>query len=231
MTQDAELYQTERWAGEDFSYDIPVPNSGKYVLVLKFSEVYFNSPNEKIFNVALGKQNIVNHLDVFSKVGKAIAYDEFIEFELKNNKVYINVVLQKIIFVFFQGRVAEGAYNEETGILTINFIKGERDNPKINSILLVKGTLADTDYENFKNQFEELERLKQEKERKQREFKKKSNDYDYEDFEDDYIDSGVTGEKGSTFFSPTGIILLSLIGFFMYSLLFKSKKFDASRDD
>jgi hypothetical protein len=97
MTQDADLYQTERWAGEDFSYDIPVPNAGKYVLVLKFSEVFFNSPNEKIFDVALGKQTIVKHLDVFSKVGKAIAYDEFVEFELKNNKVYINVKIIKKI--------------------------------------------------------------------------------------------------------------------------------------
>jgi hypothetical protein len=96
---------------------------------------------------------------------------------------------------------------------------------------LVKGTLADTDYESFKNQFEELERLKQEKERKQREFKKKSNDYDYEDFEDDFVDTAVTGQKGSSFFSPTGFILLSLTGFFLYSLLFKAKKYDPSKDD
>lgn len=91
MTQDAELYQSERWGSEDFSYKIPLENNGKYVLVLKFSEVYFNSPSEKIFDVTLGKDTVVKHLDIYSKVGKATAYDEFVEFELKNNKVYLNV--------------------------------------------------------------------------------------------------------------------------------------------
>jgi len=73
-------------------YSIPIPNSGKYVLVLKFSEVYFNSPSEKVFDITLGKETIVKQLDIFTKVGKAVAYDEFIEFELKNNKIYVNVI-------------------------------------------------------------------------------------------------------------------------------------------
>lgn len=44
-------------------------------------------------------------------------------------------------------------------------MKGEKDNPKINAILLVKGGLDDTDYESFKGQLEELERQTLEKER------------------------------------------------------------------
>jgi hypothetical protein len=32
-------------------------------------------------------------------VGKATAYDEFVEFELKNNKVYVNV------FIYYENRV------------------------------------------------------------------------------------------------------------------------------
>lgn len=91
MTHEQDVYQTERWAGEDFFYDLPIAQNGKYVLILKFSEVYFNSPSEKIFDVAIGKENVVRHLDVYSKVGKATAYDEFVEFELRNHKVYINV--------------------------------------------------------------------------------------------------------------------------------------------
>jgi hypothetical protein len=46
--------------------------------------------------VSLGKETIVKHLDIYSKVGKATAYDEYIEFELKNNKIYVNV--NKFIF-------------------------------------------------------------------------------------------------------------------------------------
>ena len=90
-TNEQELYQSERWGEEDFFYDIPITQSGRYVLVLKFSEVYFNSPSEKIFDVSLGKETVVKHLDIFSKVGKATAYDEYVEFEFKNNKIYVNV--------------------------------------------------------------------------------------------------------------------------------------------
>lgn len=67
--------------------------TGKYVLVLKFSEVYFNSPGEKIFDIALGNLKVVSQLDIYSKVGKATAFDEYIEFEFKNGKVYVDVKL------------------------------------------------------------------------------------------------------------------------------------------
>jgi hypothetical protein len=92
LTQNKELYQTERWASEDINYKLPFPsNPGRYVLILKFSEVYFNSANEKVFDIYLGNEPILRSIDIYSKVGKAAAYDEYIEFELKNNKVYVKV--------------------------------------------------------------------------------------------------------------------------------------------
>ena len=45
---DKVLYQTERYHHEDFSYSIPIKGDGDYVLVLKFSEVYFKNPGEKV---------------------------------------------------------------------------------------------------------------------------------------------------------------------------------------
>lgn len=45
---DAILYQTERYHHSNFGYDIPVGEDGDYVLVLKFCEVYFNSPSMKV---------------------------------------------------------------------------------------------------------------------------------------------------------------------------------------
>lgn len=42
------LYQTERYHHSTFGYEFPVRESGDYVVVLKFSEVYFNSPNMKV---------------------------------------------------------------------------------------------------------------------------------------------------------------------------------------
>lgn len=42
------LYQTERYHHSTFGYDIPINDDGDYVMVLKFCEVYFNSPNMKV---------------------------------------------------------------------------------------------------------------------------------------------------------------------------------------
>lgn len=237
MTNDPELYQTERWSNEDLIYEIPVQQNGKYVLVLKFSEVYFNSPSEKVFDIALGKENVVKQLDIYSKVGKSAAYDEFIEFELKNNKVYYYVSLifykflyYKLIFLIkiflqFQNRPIESAYNEETGAISVVFKKGERDNPKINAIVLVKGGLAETDYDLYKRKFEELERIKLEKERKQREFQKKSQDYDYEDFEDDFVDTdNAQGANTFDLFSPSKLFVFGFIGIMIYKLFLRPGK-------
>ena len=45
---DKPLYQTERYHHSTFGYDIPVVEDGDYVLILKFSEVYFDAPNMKV---------------------------------------------------------------------------------------------------------------------------------------------------------------------------------------
>lgn len=42
------LYQTERYHHSTFGYDIPINGDGDYVMILKFCEVYFNSPNMKV---------------------------------------------------------------------------------------------------------------------------------------------------------------------------------------
>lgn len=48
VPQDQILYQTERYHLATFAYDIPVWKDGDYVLVMKFSEVWFTSPNQKV---------------------------------------------------------------------------------------------------------------------------------------------------------------------------------------
>lgn len=42
------LYQTERYHHNTFGYDVPIGEDGDYVMILKFCEVYFNSPNMKV---------------------------------------------------------------------------------------------------------------------------------------------------------------------------------------
>ena len=46
--QDQILYQTERYHTSNFAYDLPIKNDGDYVLVMKFSEVWFTQPNQKV---------------------------------------------------------------------------------------------------------------------------------------------------------------------------------------
>jgi hypothetical protein len=46
-----------------------VDGDGDYLLVLKMSEVYFNAPNMKVFDVVLnGDLTISSDLDIFEKV-------------------------------------------------------------------------------------------------------------------------------------------------------------------
>ncbi len=42
------LYQTERYHMASFSYNIPIDEDGEYVLVTKYSEVYFQHPGGKV---------------------------------------------------------------------------------------------------------------------------------------------------------------------------------------
>ena len=46
-----------------------VDGDGDYLLVLKMSEVYFNAPNMKVFDVVLnGDLTVSSDLDIFEKV-------------------------------------------------------------------------------------------------------------------------------------------------------------------
>jgi len=143
-----ELYQTERWHSDTLTYSIPLKEPGKYVLILKFSEVYFTSPDEKVFDVALGKKIIIKNLDIFYTVGKASAHDEYAEIELKDNKIFLGKI------------EAPGAYDSNSKQLKIKFLKGSRDNPKINAILLYKGDVNDTDFAERKKKLDEANRKK-----------------------------------------------------------------------
>uniref|UniRef100_A0A915IXC0 Conserved oligomeric Golgi complex subunit 7 n=1 Tax=Romanomermis culicivorax TaxID=13658 RepID=A0A915IXC0_ROMCU len=122
--------RTERYNIGNFEYSIPVDpkkvKDGDYVLVLKFSEVYFNAPKEKVFSVALNDRPIVNDIDVFAKVGKAVAYDEIVPFTIKNRKMTLN-----------------GESFDFDGTFTLTFLQGEYDNPKINAFYMMRGKPQD----------------------------------------------------------------------------------------
>jgi len=198
-TDDELLYQTERWSSETLTYSLPLKHSinGKYVLILKFSEVYFNLKGEKIFNVALGKETIIKNLDIYAKVGKAEALDEYIEFEIRNEQV------------FYKGKVCKNALDQNDN-LVVNFLKGSADNPKVNAILLIKGTLKDTDYTEKKKKDEE-NRKKKLKQLKKEELINLRHDSDELYDEEQLSDENFSIKKDTGFFSifstPLGVYI------------------------
>ena len=211
-TKEKEIYQTERWSTEDLVYNLPLKKEGKYVLVLKFSEVYFNNKGEKIFDFKIGDETILDNIDIYEKVGKNNAYDEFIEFELKNNKILV------------EGKEANNGYDSDDKKMKLTFVKKEADNPKINALLIVRGTLKDTDYDEYQRGHELLEKQKQELEKKNREFQRMSKSIDFEDFEDDFTDDGKKYRVSNGIFSGQSLFI-TLIGIgFVYYFFFSKKR-------
>ena len=56
------LYQTERYA-KDLKYEIPVPFSGAYKVVLHFAEIFWIETGKRVFNVSIegGQANLTNY--------------------------------------------------------------------------------------------------------------------------------------------------------------------------
>ena len=211
-TKDVDLYQTERWSSSDLIYRLPLTKEGKYVLILKFSEVYFSNVKEKVFNVKLGDSVVIKNLDIFDKAGKSAAYDEYIPFTLKGDKIILTEGQKEMI----------NAY--EGGKLVVTFGKTDADNPKINAILLVRGKLDDTDYYDYKKQREILQRKKEEEERKNREFKRMSKSIDFEEFEDDFVDDGKKYRMTGSIFSGSSLAFYAVVFFLGYLIFFSGRK-------
>lgn len=120
------LYQTERYHTNTFGYDIPITSDGDYVLVLKFCEVYFAAPDQKVFDVMLnGEHTIISDLDIYDKVGRGVAHDEYIPFTISKGRL------------FYSGEDSEIRGNK----IRVEFIKGFKDNPKINAMFVIKGKM------------------------------------------------------------------------------------------
>ncbi|HKK32917.1 MAG TPA: malectin domain-containing carbohydrate-binding protein [Desulfomicrobiaceae bacterium] len=71
-TEDDPLYQSERWG--TFGYDIPMDN-GNYVVTLRFAEIYWTDPGQRIFDVLVEGEEAVTDLDLVAEAGAAAAYD------------------------------------------------------------------------------------------------------------------------------------------------------------
>jgi hypothetical protein len=66
------LYQSERF-GSTFTYEIPVPQSGIYSVILHFAEIFWENAGERIFSVDVENgQGKLNNYDIVAVAGGAL---------------------------------------------------------------------------------------------------------------------------------------------------------------
>jgi Malectin domain len=70
-TSDPTLYQTERYA-PTLTYNIPVVND-TYTVTLYFAEIYFNAPGQRVFNVTIEGQTVLQNFDIWAVAGQFAA--------------------------------------------------------------------------------------------------------------------------------------------------------------
>lgn len=124
--EDQILYQTERYNEDTFGYEVPIREEGDYILVMKYAEVYFAQSQQKVFDVRLNGHVVVKDLDIFERVGHSTAHDEIVPFSIRKGKLSV----QSEVSTF-------------NGKLTVEFVKGYYDNPKVCALYVMKGTLED----------------------------------------------------------------------------------------
>jgi len=66
------LYQTVRYNLSAYHFNLP---AGKYTVRLQFCEPYYKEAGKRIFGVKVQGKTVIEHLDVFAKVGQNKAFD------------------------------------------------------------------------------------------------------------------------------------------------------------
>lgn len=135
FTKDQGLYFTERHQDYNFHYDLPLRTEGKFVIILRFTELYFQARGKRQFNINIGERTVRGNVDIAAEVQKNSAFDLYLPIEVRNSQV------------FYNSQVCQGGYDKYKRTVNVEFEKIEgRDNPKVDGIMVVKGGLQDTDY-------------------------------------------------------------------------------------
>ena len=69
-TDNDALYQSERLSndnGDPFSYNIPVPQSGTYSVLLHFAETAFDGPDLRVFDIEMEGLTVFNNYDIYAE--------------------------------------------------------------------------------------------------------------------------------------------------------------------
>jgi len=84
------LYQTERYG--TFQYQLTVPN-GDYTVKLKFAELYFTVPAQRMFHVKINGAQVLTNFDVVAAAGGGLkAVDKAFPVTVTNSQIVIELV-------------------------------------------------------------------------------------------------------------------------------------------
>jgi hypothetical protein len=67
-TSTPELYKTKRWDWDRLGYRFTVPN-GTYTVTLKFAEIWFKNPGQRVFDVTINGQKALANFDIVAQAG------------------------------------------------------------------------------------------------------------------------------------------------------------------
>jgi len=84
---DPTLYQTERFG--NFGYALPVPD-GDYNVTLKFAEIYWTQPGQRVFNVDIEGRRVLDNFDILSAVGPNTALDKTFQAHVADGRLNID---------------------------------------------------------------------------------------------------------------------------------------------
>ncbi|HTP06982.1 MAG TPA: S8 family serine peptidase [Anaerolineae bacterium] len=105
------VYQTERWSSSTFTYTLSSLTPGhSYLLRLHFTELVMSGPNQRQFNVTINNMPLLNNYDIFAAAGAQ----------------YKAVVWEISVAA------------NSAGQIIVVFSKGNRDNPKVNGIEIIR---------------------------------------------------------------------------------------------
>ena len=117
----------------DFSYNLPIPSDGDYLLILKFADTRLNEIGTRVFDVEIGGEKILEEFDVVKEVGRFTAVDKYFELTIEGRKLMVG------------SEEVDGSWCDGN-MLNINFINLGRDNPKLSALILIRKTLDDYMY-------------------------------------------------------------------------------------
>jgi hypothetical protein len=74
----------------DFSYSVPVAN-GSYNVTLKFADLQYFSPGQRVFNVTLNGTQVLTNFDIVGSSGALVAIDKQFPVQVTNQVISITV--------------------------------------------------------------------------------------------------------------------------------------------